>query len=165
MAVARGDGSGSSDGHSGRAWETVEPDIPTTESELAPFEGRFPGVSGSLREHTARGTIVNAAFRVSVAVLLLLRRILVAAFLTPAELGVWGIVLITVITLMFIKNAGISDKFIQQSEKDQEAAFQKAFTIEFLLTAGFVLLAGYVTLVRELVRRELGVEQPFELAA
>src|SRR5215210_6024702 len=142
MAVARGDGSGSSDGHSGRAWGTVEPDIATTESELAPFEGRFPGVSGSLREHTARGTIVNAAFRVSVAVLLLLRRILVAAFLTPAELGVWGIVLITVITLMFIKNAGISDKFIQQSEKDQEAAFQKAFTIEFLLTAGFVLLAA-----------------------
>ncbi len=71
-------------------------------------------------------------------VLVLLRRTLVAAFLTPSELGVWGVVMVVLITLMFIKNVGISDKFVQQAESDQEAAFQKAFTIELLLTLAFV---------------------------
>jgi len=112
------------------------------ESELGRFEGQFPGVTGNLREHTARGTVINAGFKVSIAVLSLMQRVLVAAFLTPSELGVWGIVLITLMTLLFIKNAGISDKFIQQSEADQEAAFQKAFTIELLVTLVFAALAA-----------------------
>jgi O-antigen/teichoic acid export membrane protein len=112
------------------------------DAEVAPFEGRFPGITGSLREHTARGTIINAAFQVSLAVLTLLRRTLVAAFLTPSQLGIWGIVVVLLITLMFIKNAGIGDKFIQQNEPDQEAAFQKAFTIELLLTLVFVAFAA-----------------------
>jgi O-antigen/teichoic acid export membrane protein len=117
------------------------PSVPEAKSELPRFEGRFPGLTGDLRRHTARGTIINAAFRVSVAVLSLLRRVLVAAFLTPSELGVWGIVLITLMTLMFVKSVGISDKFIQQSESDQEVAFQKAFTIELLITLAFGALA------------------------
>src|SRR4051794_22656803 len=114
----------------------------TEKTQPPRFEGRFPGITGDLRRHTARGTIINAAFRVSMAVLSLLRRVLVAAFLTPEELGVWGIVLITLITLMFVKNVGISDKFIQQSEPDQEVAFQKAFTIELLITLAFGALAA-----------------------
>lgn len=112
------------------------------ESELFPLEGRFPGVAGSIREHTARGTVINAAFRVSLAVLTLLQRLIVAAFLTPAELGVWGIVIIVLFTLLFIRGVGISDKFIQQSEPDQEVAFQKAFTIQFLLSLGFIVVAA-----------------------
>jgi O-antigen/teichoic acid export membrane protein len=122
--------------------EPIDPALAEEASELAPFEGRFPGMTGGLREHAARGTLINAAFRVSLAFLSLLQRILVAAFLTPEELGIWGIVLITLITLLFIKNVGISDKFIQQSEPDQELAFQKAFTIELVLTLVFVAIAA-----------------------
>lgn len=106
--------------------------------ESEPFEGRFPGVSGSLRRHTARGTIINAVFRVGIAAVSLLQQLIVAAFLTPSQLGVWGIVLITLMTLLFIKKVGIGDRYIQQAEDDQEAAFQKAFTIDFLLTLLFV---------------------------
>jgi O-antigen/teichoic acid export membrane protein len=112
------------------------------DSEVAPFEGRFPGVTGSLREHSARGTIINAAFRVSLAVLNLLQRLLVVAFLTPAEFGLWGVVVVSLMTLLFIKSVGIKDKFIQQSEPDQQVAFQKAFTIELILTAAFVVTAA-----------------------
>jgi len=110
-------------------------------SEGLGFEDRIPVGSGGLRQHAARGTIINAFFRVGISGLGFVQRILVAAFLTPAELGTWGIVLITLLTLLFIKNVGISDKFIQQSEPDQESAFQKAFSFEILLTAAFVGVA------------------------
>ena len=33
-----------------------------------------------------------------------------------------------------LKMVGISDKYIQQEEPDQELAFQKAFTLEILIT-------------------------------
>lgn len=98
-----------------------------------------PGVS--LRQHAARGTLINAVFRVGIAVLSLVQRIVVAIFLTPAELGVWSVVLITLMTLFFIKNAGIGDKFVQQTEDDQGAAFRKAFSFELAVTFGFVGVA------------------------
>jgi O-antigen/teichoic acid export membrane protein len=110
-------------------------------SEGFGFEERIPLSAGGLRQHAARGTIINAAFRVGISGLAFVQRIVVAAFLTPAELGTWGIVLITLLTLLFIKNVGIGDKYIQQSEPDQEDAFQKAFTFEILLTAAFVGVA------------------------
>jgi polysaccharide transporter, PST family len=105
------------------------------------FEDRIPLGVGGLRQHAARGTIINAVFRVGISGLGFLQRILVAVFLTPAELGTWGIILITLLTLLFIKNVGISDKYIQQSEPDQESAFQKAFSFEILLTAAFIGVA------------------------
>ena len=33
-------------------------------------------------------------------------------------------------TLVWLKQVGIGDKYIQQDEGDQERAFQKAFTLE-----------------------------------
>jgi O-antigen/teichoic acid export membrane protein len=98
----------------------------------------------SLRAHTARGAIINSAFQVGLAALGLLKRVSVAAFLTASEFGIWGLLVTTLITLSWLKQVGISDKYVQQSERDQVAAFQKAFTIEFLYTLCFyavVLLA------------------------
>lgn len=96
--------------------------------------GRLKLGGRGLRRHAARGTLINAAFQFGLAILLLLRRIIVAAFLTAAEFGLWGVVLIALLTIMFLKDAGIGDKFVQQSESDQESAFQKAFTINLLLS-------------------------------
>jgi O-antigen/teichoic acid export membrane protein len=109
-------------------------------AEALALDGRVPHLDVGLREHTARGTIINSAFRIGLAGLTLVRRTAVAAFLTPGELGIWGAVLITVMTLMFLKNSAIGDKFIQQSESDQEAAFQKAFTFEVIVTLGLLLV-------------------------
>jgi O-antigen/teichoic acid export membrane protein len=111
-------------------------------AEALALDGRLPHLDVGLREHTARGTIINAAFRIGLAGLTLLRRTAVAAFLTPSELGVWGAVLITVMTLMFLKNSAIGDKFIQQSEDDQEAEFQRAFTFEVIVTLGLLLVGA-----------------------
>jgi O-antigen/teichoic acid export membrane protein len=111
-------------------------------SEAMALDGRLAQLDGGLRRRTARGTIINTVFRVGLAGLTLLRRIAVAAFLTPSELGIWGAVLITVMTLMFLKNSAISDKYIQQSEGDQEIAFQTAFTFEVLVTLAFLVVAA-----------------------
>jgi PST family polysaccharide transporter len=96
-----------------------------------------------LRRRAARGTIVNAVFQVGVAGLLFLRRFLVAVFLTPSEFGVWGALVATLFIVLFLKDLGIGDKFVQQDEEDQERAFQKAFTIDLV----FSCLAWALTLV------------------
>ena len=96
--------------------------------------------SGSLRRHTARGTLVNGAFLVGLYTLGLLRGFIVAALLTTAEYGVWGVVMVTFTTLLWLKQVGVVDRFVQQSEEDQELAFQRAFTAEAIVTAAFVVL-------------------------
>ncbi|MEA2442590.1 MAG: lipopolysaccharide exporter [Thermoleophilaceae bacterium] len=93
-----------------------------------------------LRRHAARGLVINSAFQVGLAGIGFLNRIIVAAFLTREQLGLWGIILITLISLAWLKQVGIADKYIQQSEPNQEHAFQKAFTIELLLSIAFFVL-------------------------
>jgi O-antigen/teichoic acid export membrane protein len=98
------------------------------------------GGSRGLRQHAVRGTMINSAFQLGLAGLGLLRRFVVAAFLTRAEFGLWGIVVVTLMTLLWLKQVGVADKYVQQDEPDQEAAFQKAFTIELALSVAFMLL-------------------------
>ncbi|HEX8067723.1 MAG TPA: oligosaccharide flippase family protein [Thermoleophilaceae bacterium] len=95
----------------------------------------------TLREHAARGTIINAAFTVGLAGLGLVRNLLIAAFLTASEFGLWGLVYVSLSALLFLLGIGVSDKFVQQAERDQEAAFQKAFTINLVWRAAFTFLA------------------------
>jgi O-antigen/teichoic acid export membrane protein len=101
---------------------------------LAHLHGR------NLRQQAARGTLINSGFQVGFAGLGLLRRFVVAAYLTRAEFGVWSIVLTTVMTVAWLKQVGVSDKYVQQDEPDQEAAFQKAFTIELGMSLAFFAL-------------------------
>ncbi|MGI8726281.1 MAG: oligosaccharide flippase family protein [Solirubrobacterales bacterium] len=116
---------------------SVEAPLATAEREVrGSMGGRF-NFEGGLREHTARGVIINAAFQAGFAGLGLLQRFAAAAFLTTAEFGVWGLVLTTLITLSFLKQIGISDKYIQQEEDDQELAFQRAFSLELVYTSIF----------------------------
>ncbi len=91
----------------------------------------------TMRQHAARGVAINSAFQVGLAGLGLLRRLVVAAFLTQTEYGLWGILIATLITLSWLKQIGISDKYIQQSDNDQEVAFQKAFTLELIVSLLF----------------------------
>ncbi len=109
------------------------------ENPAVEFEERLSLDGRSLREHTARGVVINAAFHVGIAALSLAQKFAVAAFLTVTEFGIWGIVFLILQTLSWLKEIGIGDKFIQQSDADQELAFQKAFTLELLYTAGFVV--------------------------
>ena len=94
----------------------------------------------NLRVRAARGTIINSAFQVGLTVLALLRQL--ARRRVPDSGGVrpLGILLATLITLVWLKQVGISDKYIQQHEADQELAFQKAFTLELALSIGYFIV-------------------------
>lgn len=88
--------------------------------------------SGGLRKHAARGVLINSAFQIGMITLTLVQRLAVAALLTLEEFGLWGLIVTTLITLTWLKEIGIHDKYIQQDEGDQVAAYQKAFTLELL---------------------------------
>ena len=94
-----------------------------------------------MRVRTARGVLINTAFRIALAIVGLARNAAFAIFLTREEYGLWGLVLTTLITIAFLKQIGISDKFVQQREPDQEAAFQKAFSLELAYSGIFYVFA------------------------
>ena len=102
--------------------------------------GRFDDEGPGLRERTARGTLVNAAFMVGLASLGFVRGFVVAAFLTAEDYGLWGILAVSLGTITTLKEVGVADKFIQQDEANQEVAFQKAFTIDTILNGLFLVV-------------------------
>lgn len=102
----------------------------------------------SLRAFAARGVLINSAFDAGVSVLGLVRGFVLAALLTRSDYGTWGVLVVSLGVLARLKLVGISDKYIQQNEPDQELAFQKAFTLEILMTAAAVVpLAAALPLV------------------
>ena len=103
------------------------------------YGGRFSFV-GSLRTRAARGTLINTGFDIGIGVLGLLKGIVLAGFVSKTAYGVWGVLLVSLTTLVWFKQAGIGDKFVQQEEPNQELAFQQAFTMELALTSVCVLL-------------------------
>src|SRR3954464_4163826 len=94
----------------------------------------------SLRNHAARGTLINSGFQLGLTALGTLQRLAVAAWLTRVDYGFWGVLIGTLVTLIALKQLGVGDKYIQQNEPDQEAAFQKAFTLELALSLAFFVL-------------------------
>jgi O-antigen/teichoic acid export membrane protein len=101
----------------------------------------------SLRRHAAGGMLITSAFQIGLVAVSALRGLIVAAFLTRADYGLWGIVGLTLWTALGFKTVfGAGDKYVQQSETDQERAFQRAFTVE-LIFAGALLPVAAVTVV------------------
>lgn len=100
----------------------------------------MPDATG-LRERVVRGTAVNAAFLIALTSLGLVKGFVVAAFLSRQDYGVWGILVVAIGLLGWLKQVGISDKYVQQTDPDQELAFQRAFTLELIFSAGFLVLA------------------------
>lgn len=105
---------------------------------------RFDLRGRSLRQHAARGTLINSGFAVVVSLLGLARGFLLALFLAPTDYGVWGILLVGLGTLTWLKQVGISDAYVQQDEDDQELAFQRAFSLEatFNVAIGLLIAAA-----------------------
>lgn len=96
--------------------------------------------SRGLRQTAARGTVINAAFNVGLQLIGFFRGWIVAGFLTAAEYGVWGLLVISLGTLLWLAQIGIDDKYIQQDHPDQEKAFQLAFTLQSMLAGVFMLI-------------------------
>lgn len=94
----------------------------------------------SLRQHAARGTLITSGFQVALASLTFVQGFVVAAFLTRRDYGIWGILIVGLGALQWLKGTAVGEKFVQQSHADQEQAFQSAFTFELILTMGLATL-------------------------
>jgi len=101
---------------------------------------RFAFPRRELRTRAARGAIVNGAFLTAVEALSLLQGLLVARLLSTQDFALYGIVSVTVVTLLQLKTVGIDEGYVQQDAADQELAFQRAFTLELILAVGFSVL-------------------------
>ena len=133
-----------------RASRGIEAEIADSAIALAPIgepdvldeaqEDRRP--PGGLRATTARGVLVNSGFRIGIAGIGLVRNVGIAAFITAAEYGLWALIITTLMTLAFLKQVGIGDKYIQQREGDQVVAYQKAFTLELAYTMLFFVIVA-----------------------
>jgi O-antigen/teichoic acid export membrane protein len=84
--------------------------------------------------------LVNGTFLVLAESLVVLQGLLVARLLSTEQFALYGIVSVTVITILALKQVGIDEAYVQQDEADQELAFQRAFTIELALASAFALL-------------------------
>src|SRR4051794_7828394 len=104
-------------------------------SEPSLPQARLGFPRGELRQRTLRGTLVTGGFLVLIDGLVLLQGLIVTRLLGPREIGLYGVVSTTVISLIALKRVGIDEAFVQQEEADQEREFQYAFTLEMGLAA------------------------------
>lgn len=93
-----------------------------------------------MRVRAARGTAINAAFNVGLQLLGFLRGFIVAGFLTAMDYGVWGLLVISLGTLLWLAQIGVDDKYVQQDHPDQERAFRIAFTLQSMLALLFMVI-------------------------
>jgi O-antigen/teichoic acid export membrane protein len=93
-----------------------------------------------LRPRVVRGTFVNATMLTLVDALVLVQGLIVTRLLGPEAIGLYGVVSVTAVTIVALKRVGIDEAFVAQDAADQEAEFQRAFTLELVLSAGFALV-------------------------
>jgi O-antigen/teichoic acid export membrane protein len=101
---------------------------------------RLPFDISELGHRTVRGVGINAAFLLLVEAAVLAQGLIVARELGPREVGLYGIVSITVMTLIALKRVGIDEAYVQQDEEGQEEEFQRAFSLELGLAVLFALV-------------------------
>lgn len=106
------------------------------------MSARFDFPREELRRRTLRGVLVTGGFLVLIDGLTLLQGLVVTRLLGPKDIGLYGIVSVTVMTTIALKRVGIDEAFVQQerTEAEQEEEFQSAFTLELALSALFTLI-------------------------
>ena len=121
--------------------EEVRPALP----DLAGGEReRLAGIR-DLRRHVARGMLTNGGFQVGLLGLTAARGLVVAAFVSRSDYGLWGLIGLTLWTALGLKSQfGAGEKYIQQSEANQEHAFQRAFTIDVIFSCLTIPVAAAV---------------------
>src|SRR4051812_8353446 len=94
---------------------------PPSTLDSTPATGeRFAFPRSEMRTRTVRGVAVNAAFLVLVEGVVLLQALIVTRLLGPEAMGLYGIVAVTVTTLLELKAVGVNEAFVQQDEAGQE---------------------------------------------
>src|SRR3954470_11646980 len=117
--------------------------IVTGEQDLASPPMAAPRAPGNLRARTARGGVVNAVFLSGAEALVLAQGLLATALLGPHAIGLYGVVSTTAVTILQLRRVGIDEAFVQQVADDEEAEFQRAFSVELAIgLAGALLIAA-----------------------
>src|SRR5437763_231572 len=98
---------------------------------------RFEFPAQELRTRTVRGVAVTAAALVLFDGLVLVQGLIVTRLLGPHDIGLYGIVSVTLVSVLMLKRVGIDEAFVQQDEDEQEPEFQRAFTLELGLSTVF----------------------------
>jgi O-antigen/teichoic acid export membrane protein len=107
--------------------------------------------AGGLRVATARGGVVNAAFLSGAEALVLVQGLLATALLGPSEIGLYGVVTTTAMTIVALRRVGIDEAFVAHEAADERDEFERAFTVELLLgLAGALLIAVLAPLLAAL---------------
>jgi O-antigen/teichoic acid export membrane protein len=101
---------------------------------------RFSFPRSELRRRTLRGVLVTSGFMIAIDGLVVIQGLVVTRLLGPREIGLYGIVSTVVVSIVALKRVGIDEAFVQQEEPDQEAEFQRAFTLELVLGTLFTAL-------------------------
>jgi O-antigen/teichoic acid export membrane protein len=96
--------------------------------------------SRGLRAHVVRGVAVNASVLTLVDAVVLAQGLIVTRLLGPETIGLYGVVTVTAMTILSLKRVGIDEAFVAQEAADEETEFQRAFTLELVLSAGFALV-------------------------
>ncbi len=118
---------------------------------------RFSFPRDELRARAARGAIINGLFLLSVEALGLIQAIVVARLLDADQVGTYGIVSVTVVTLLSLKQVGIDEAFVQQSGENQEDAFHQAFSLDLALSFGFAVLVALLSPVIGLIYGDMSL--------
>ena len=109
-------------------------------SDRRAMSDRFSFPRSELRRRTLRGVLITGGFLVVIDALVLIQGLIVTRLLGPSEIGLYGIVSTFVVSIVALKRVGIDEAFVQQDELDQEAEFQRAFTLELVVGAVFTAI-------------------------
>uniref|UniRef100_A0A6J5ZW98 Unannotated protein n=1 Tax=freshwater metagenome TaxID=449393 RepID=A0A6J5ZW98_9ZZZZ len=80
--------------------------------------------------------MLNAVFLGGTQGLVLLQGLIVTVLLGPSDIGLYGIVTVTAMSIVELRRVGIDEGFVQQNAANQEQEFEAAFTLE--LAVGLV---------------------------
>ncbi len=98
-------------------------------------EARLEFPTSELRTRTARGGFLNALFLGGTQGIVLLQGLIVTVLLGPSEVGLYGIVTVTAMSIVELRRVGIDEAFVQHEAESQEHEFEMAFTLELVIGA------------------------------
>jgi O-antigen/teichoic acid export membrane protein len=119
-----------------------------------PVSQRLPFPATELRRRTVRGVLITGGFLLLIDGVVLLQGLIVTRLLGPRQIGLYGIVSTTVISVIAFKRIGIDEAFVQQEEAGQREEFQYAFTLELGLAAVMALLIAALAPLVALIYRD-----------
>ncbi len=121
---------------------------------------RFSGIR-DVRRHMARGMLINGVFDVGLLAFTAVRGLAVAALISRSDYGLWGLIGLTLWTALALKTQfGAGEKYVQQSDENQEHAFQRGFTMEVIFSCAAAPVATAVIFLIMLVSGESNVLAP-----